>query len=157
MATRDAFNRAADALEGWRVRQKASLDATARLAFEAIRKDTDRRKRELAAQIAENRERMVEDEKARLLLQRPGLALRMLPSRMMRESLAYFKAADLVRRSEARLMLLLERECQEREDEFLREQEREREARQRTVPRKARSLRDSFERSAGRDDDGRSR
>lgn len=153
-----AFNKAADARSEWRERQKAALDAGAQREFARIREDTERKKREAQKRFWDAREEMVEAEKAKLLLQKPGFALRMFPVRQLRESMAYGKAADMVRRGQQHVLDMLESECREREDAFLKEQEREREALKMREQFKSRA---ALERGRGlsrnRDDDDRSR
>ena len=148
-----AFNKAANAEKAWREPQKAALDERARAVFARIREETERKKRETAKRLEWERERMVEQEKAKLMLQRPGLALRLLPSRTMRESIAYFKAADLVRRAEHHILETIEHECRQREDAFLKEQEHERAERQRRE--QSRTLSRDFQQGADRGGDER--
>lgn len=151
------FNRAANALQAWREREKAALDARTRELFARIREETERKKRETQRRFAQEREARVEHEKAKLLLHRPGVALKMLPAKGLRESIAYYKAADMVRRGHEHELEGLERDCERREDAFLKEQEREREARKlRTQFRSSTRERD-YERDRERGDDGRSR
>ncbi len=164
-----AFNKSADVRAAWRERQKAALQERERTEYEAIAARAAQRRREAERSFWARREEAVEREKSRLLLERPGAALRMLPSVRLRESLAYYRAADLVRRAHAHDLEMIERQREEEEDRFLRAQEEKRE-------RAAREMADEFrarstgqfhaalkarsaqrERDRGRDDDGRER
>src|SRR5262245_1348878 len=103
-----AFNKAANAGQACGEQQNAALAERALREFARIREDAERKKREAVKRFRLEREQKVEQEKANLLLHRPGFALRALPLRAMRESIAYFKAADLVRRGEHHIIETIE-------------------------------------------------
>lgn len=93
---RPAFDKAADALDAWRKRQHALLTEAQKQEFRKRQAEAPKALREYSRDFYQHEQERIEAAKQRLMLEKPDLALRMLPTEGMREARAYHLARGMV-------------------------------------------------------------
>lgn len=132
---RPAFGKASDPLAAWRAQQQVALTAAQRSEYENLKREEKQRRESRARELDATRLDRVNEEKRRLLLDHPELALRLLPTKAMRESKAMLLAAHTVHRRDLSEIQSLHNAAEARADDYLHQADHERRTQQRaTVP-----------------------
>ncbi len=116
---RPAFDKAADAVAARRKQQEAALTQEQRAAYQRVVFQQRERLREFSRAFDEREGDLIDEEKRRLLLHKPDLALRMLPGRPLKEHRARQLAFRMVHDRHALERLAIEREQQRERDYVL--------------------------------------
>lgn len=128
-----AFHRAADQTSAWREQQKALLNDQQRFAYNRFREQAEEQRQLLQRQQEDTLQQRVRDEKNRLLFARPGLVLRMIPGRAIREPYANWRAYHNIRARDHQEVERLDSQAVEKSDQYLEQTEiqRDRESKER--------------------------
>jgi hypothetical protein len=121
-----AFEQARDKQSAWREKQKALLSEEERARYDALRQQAQDKYDQRAKELEATRPQRINDEKNRLLQNRPSLALRMLPLPPVKEGIARRSATHTIEQRDAAELGRLEYQEQERADQFLQNSERDR-------------------------------
>jgi hypothetical protein len=113
------FDRAADAWTAWRKQQEAALTAAQKLEFQKFRFEQNRKIREHNDKFYESEPARIRAAKQKIMLEKPDLALRMLPLQKMKEARAYHLAQEVVHRQHDMELQTMENDHQQERDRFL--------------------------------------
>lgn len=121
-----AFDKAGDPMEAWRQQQIAALTDQQREAYDRIARDEERKKEAKAKELEARKQHHIDEEKRKLLLSKRDLALRMLPTRPMKERRAEEMAKAIVEQRNTADIERVAHEGRETLDSHLRQAEQER-------------------------------
>ena len=121
-----AFDKAGDPMEAWRQQQIAALTDQQRQAYDRIARDEERKKEAKAKELEARKQHHIVEEKRKLLLSKRDLALRMLPTRPMKERRAEEMAKAIVEQRNTADIERVAHEGRETLDSHLRQSEQER-------------------------------
>jgi hypothetical protein len=122
-----SFNRAANALAAWREQQKAALTERQREKYRKLEQEIRDREQRDIKELAKKRQRLIEEEKRRLMARRPGLDLRMGPVRPLMEARAEYMARRTIRARQGVELRALKSQGEKALDDYLTRAQQERE------------------------------
>lgn len=139
---------------GWREQQWAAMTERQRKEYERLETEHRRRRKEKVDEFYRNRAELADREKAKLMLQRPELVLRMLPGRLKEKRVKVIAERNVKGRHEAEVQVM-EHEKKAALDGYMKgaEAEREQVRENRTKEKFAEAVRGLARRNA-RDRDG---
>ena len=114
-----AFDSAADKSAGWRKQQEAALNDAQRNEYSRMQRDHSKTLREHSERFHEQRWELIDEEKRRLMLMKPAPALRMLPTKGLKEARAYNMAKAAVDERHEIERATIDRRQQDERDGFL--------------------------------------
>ncbi len=160
---RPAFDKAADAREAWRRLQLARLTDEQKRAFQRLQFEHNKALRAFSQDFYDHEVERIDEAKRKLLLDKPDLALRMLPLQRMKEARAEQLARGMVHRQHDAERATMEQDHQEIQDRFLEAVEQQRAQQQQEAEKDSdKELRAALEervaaKARQRGDDGRRR
>jgi hypothetical protein len=114
-----AFDKAADAMAAWRKRQEAALTEAQKQEFRRLELQHNKALREFSTDFYDHESERIDAAKRRVLLEKPDLALRMLPTQRMREARAAQLASVMVHRQHDEERKTMEQSHRQIQDRFL--------------------------------------
>ena len=151
-----AFDQASDKLDAWRKQQEAALNEAQKKEYGRMQRTHNQALRDHSEKFHDRRWELIEEEKKKLMLARPTPALRMLPAKGMRESVAYSMARSTVSQRHEIERATMEKQQQEQRDGFLYSAEVQRSQQAARSGRDA-DLTEAFRRRADQRESGRDR
>jgi hypothetical protein len=121
-----AFEQARDERSAWREKQKTLLSEEQRAHYDSLHQEAQDKYDQRAKELEATRPQRINDEKNRLLQNRPSLALRMLPLPPVKEVIARRSATHTIERQDAAELGRLEYQEQQRAEQFLEKTELDR-------------------------------